>query len=645
VISVMYTRVILYTLLASCWTGQLLSTNVTAGLLLLSYLITGGNYTLYLLYHTAGRDARGAWRYLQLLVLVYVYQKRNLTVSQVFQRTVKKHPDKVALYFEDESWTFKQLDEYSNQLAHFLLEAGFKHGESVALFMENRPEYIGLWLGCTKVGLVPALINFNLRGKSLMHSISAVSASAVIFGKELHEAMTDIQPELPSNVRLYSSGQTRVTRAENLASLLSGQSLGPVPESVTRSLQFSDKLLYIYTSGTTGLPKAAVIKNSRFYFYCGGVYYMNAMYNLKRLVFYDPLPLYHSAGGVVGIGLMMIFGATVVIRQKFSVRNFWQDCIKYDCNGAQYIGEICRYLLSAPQAPEDRSHNVEIMWGNGLRPSIWQQFQERFGVKFIGEFYGATEGNSNVLNIDSKMGSVGFTSVLLPFVYPVSLIRVDEEGEIVRDSRGLCIKCRPGEPGEFVGKIVMGHPARDFQGYVDKVATSSKIITDVFRKGDMYFRSGDLLYADEFGWMYFMDRMGDTFRWRGENVSTVEVESVISSVLEQVDSVVYGVDVPGVEGKAGMAAIVEDAAKFDLDTFLLRLKAELPAYAIPLFVRLVNSIDTTGTFKFRKLDLVREGFNPVLVSDPLFFYNSSSGGYTRLDSCLYEEIVSMKCRL
>lgn len=643
----MYTRLILYTVLASCWTGQLLSTNVTAGLVLLSYLITGGNYTLYLLYHTAGRDARGAWRYLQLLILVYVYQKRNLTVSQVFQRTVKKHPDKVCMYFEDESWTFKQLDEYSNQLAHFLLDAGFKHGDSVALFMENRPEYIGLWLGCTKVGLVPALINFNLRAKSLMHSISAVSASAVIFGKELHEAISDIQPELPSSVRLYSCGQTstKLTRAEDLSCLMAGQSRGPVPESVTRRLQFSDKLLYIYTSGTTGLPKAAVIKNSRFYFYCGGVYYMNAMYNLKRLVFYDPLPLYHSAGGVVGIGLMMIFGATVVIRQKFSVRNFWQDCIKYDCNGAQYIGEICRYLLSAPQSPEDRSHNVEIMWGNGLRPSIWQQFQERFGVKFIGEFYGATEGNSNVLNIDSKMGSVGFTSVLLPFVYPVSLIRVDEEGEIVRDARGLCVKCRPGEPGEFVGKIVMGHPARDFQGYVDKVATSNKIIADVFRKGDMYFRSGDLLYADEFGWMYFMDRMGDTFRWRGENVSTVEVESVISSVLEQVDSVVYGVDVPGVEGKAGMAAIVEDAAKFDLDTFLLRLKAELPAYAIPLFVRLVNSIDTTGTFKFRKLDLVREGFNPVLVSDPLFFYNSSSGGYTRLDSCLYEEIVSMKCRL
>jgi len=643
----MFTRISLYLLWSLAWTGDLINTNVFLGLLLISYLATGGNYTLYLLYHTAGRDARGAWRYLQLLVLVYVYQKRNLTVSQVFQRTVKKHPDKVCMYFEDEKWTFRELDEYSNQLAHFLHSAGFKHGDSVALFMENRLEYVGLWLGCTKIGVVPALINFNLRGKSLMHSISAVSASAVIFGSELSSAINDIQPELTVDIRLFSCGKkfNLVGRSENLQSLMSQQSVHPVPEEVTSKLQFSDKLVYIYTSGTTGLPKAAVVKNSRFYFYCGGVYYMNAMYNLKRLVFYDPLPLYHSAGGVVGIGLMMIFGATVVIRQKFSVRNFWQDCIRYDCNGAQYIGEICRYLLSAPQSPEDRSHNVEIMWGNGLRPSIWQQFTQRFGIKFIGEFYGATEGNSNVLNIESKPGSVGFTSVLLPFVYPVSLIRVDEEGELIRADSGLCIACRPGETGEFIGKIVMGHPARDFQGYIDKVATNSKIIRDVFRKGDMYFRSGDLLYADEFGWMYFVDRMGDTFRWKGENVSTVEVESVISSVLEQVDSVVYGVDVPGMEGKAGMAAIVEDGSKFDLESFLTRLKAELPPYAIPLFLRLVNTIDITGTFKFRKLDLVRDGFNPSNVADPLYFYNASQGRYVKLDQGLYDDIISMRCRL
>jgi len=645
----MYARLVLGSLLASCWLLDILGHRALLLLTILSYLITGGNYTLYLIYHTAARDARGAYRYLRLLINVWFYEKLDLTVPQVFQRTVRKHPNRVCLHFEDQAWTFKQLDEFSNRVAHHLISAGFKHGDSVALFMENRPEYIGVWLGCSKIGAVPALINFNLRGQSLLHSIHSAFATAIIFGGEMTSAVSDIQPELARDIKLMYSGRCpnglRVHQAVNLDHELPNQPSTDVPESVSKRLSFRDKVLYIYTSGTTGLPKAAVVKNSRFYFYCQGVYNMNAMYNLKKLVFYDPLPLYHSAGGVVGVGLMICSGATLVIRQKFSVRNFWKDCIKYECNGAQYIGEICRYLLSVPESPEDKSHQVEIMWGNGLRPSIWQQFTERFNIKFVGEFYGATEGNSNVLNIDSKRGSVGFTSVLIPSVYPVSIIRVDEQAMPVRGPDGLCVPCRPGEPGEFVGKIVQNHPSRGFDGYVDKTATDSKIIRDVLRRGDTYFRSGDLLYADEFGWMYFMDRMGDTFRWRGENVSTIEVESVISSVLEQTASVVYGVDVPGVEGKAGMAAIVEDAAKFDLDRFLINLKAELPSYAIPLFLRVVRNLDITGTFKIRKLDLVREGFNPQLVSDPLFFYNSSSGGYCKLDTCLYEEIISMRCRL
>jgi len=587
-------------------------------------------------------------RYLRLLFYVYSRQKLNITVPVAFQKTAKKYPNRVALYFEDQSWTFKKLDEYSNQVANFLLSAGFKQGESIAIFMENRPEYVGTWLGCTKIGVVPALINFNLRGRSLVHSISAASSTAVIYGAELTSAVNEVYCELGS-IKMFCSGLklcgSTATHSSSLDRELLNFTTEDVPTSVKKCLSFTDKLLYIYTSGTTGLPKAAVVKNSRFYVYCSGLYYMNAMYKLDKLVFYDPLPLYHSAGGVVGIGLMMCFGASVVIRQKFSVRNFWKDCIKYDCNGAQYIGEICRYLLSVPESPEETNHKVQIMFGNGLRPQIWQQFVDRFGVKFIGEFYGATEGNSNVLNIDSKPGSVGFTSVLLPFVYPVSLIRIDENGEAIRDENGLCIKCEPGEPGEFVGKIVKGHPSRGFDGYVDKKATEKKIVHNVLRKGDMYFRSGDLLYMDEFGWMYFVDRMGDTFRWRGENVSTVEVESVISHVLEQTDSVVYGVDIPGVEGKAGMAAIVEDVAKFDLDKFLSRLKAELPTYAIPLFIRLVGSLDLTGTFKFRKLDLVREGYDPSKIEDPLFFYNAAAGGYCKLDSCLYDDIISRRYRL
>jgi len=645
----MYARLFLFSLLACSWWVDLLDTNYVALLLFVAYLVTGGNYTLYLVYHTGPRDFRGAIRYIRLLIHIFIYQKQNLALPHLFERTVKKNPDKVCLYFEDQSWTFRQLDEFSNRVAHFMLSAGFKHGDSVALFMENRPEYVGLWLGCTKVGMVPALINSNLRSRSLLHSINAASCIAIIFGGELTQAVTEIQSELGSNIPVYSYGLgENGTKAQISCCLdqeLENHSSGPVPESVRKTLGFSDKLLYIYTSGTTGLPKAAVVRNPRFYFYSLGVYYGTGMYSLKKKVFYDPLPLYHSTGGVIGIGLMLCLGATVAIRKKFSVRNFWKDCIKYDCNGAQYIGEVCRYLLSVPESAEEKQHGVEIMFGNGLRPHIWNQFTKRFGITWIGEFYGATEGNSNVVNTDCKPGSVGFASVLLPWVLPVSLIRVNQEGEPVRGPDGLCIKCVPGEPGEFVGKIIKGSPSRAFDGYIDQEATKKKILKDVLRKGDMYFRSGDLIYADEFGNMYFMDRMGDTFRWRGENVSTNEVEAVISGVAGQTDTIVYGVDVPGAEGKAGMAAIVETAEHFDLDTFLKNLKAELPSYAIPLFLRIVESLDITGTYKIKKNDFQREGYNPKIVQDPLYFYNSSLGGYCRLDRDLYSDILDMKCRL
>jgi len=644
----MYGRLFLLAVFALSWWVELLGLKIVAVLMFLSYLVTGGKYTIYLAYHTAGRDIRAAIRYFRLLLSVFIYQKRNLAVPHLFQKIAKSKSDQVCLYYEDQSWTFQYLDEYSNRVASFMLREGFKHGDSVALLMENRPEYVGLWLGCTKLGVVPALINTNLRGVSLLHSINAASCVAVIYGTELSRAVADIQSELKGSIRLYSSGDPEECEGMKSCSLdprIAMEPSGPLPDWVQNSLNFKDKLLYIYTSGTTGLPKAAVISNSRFYFYVMGIYYINAMYNLKRLVFYNPLPLYHSAGGVVGIGLMLGCGATVVIRKKFSVRNFWKDCIKYNCNGAQYIGEICRYLLSVPESCEDRQHGVEIMWGNGLRPHIWTQFTERFGITRIGEFYGATEGNSNVVNTECKPGAVGFYSVLLPWVYPVSLIRITEQGNVLRGKDGLAVRCKPGEPGEFVGKIVKGSATKAFDGYIDKKATEKKIVRDVLSKGDMYFRSGDLLYADEFGWMYFMDRMGDTFRWRGENVSTIEVESVISNATGQTDSIVYGVEVPGAEGKAGMAAIVETNGHLDLDIFLNNLRKQLPSYAIPLFVRLVESLDITGTFKIKKVDFQREGYNPMIVQDPLYFYNSSQGGYCKLDVELYSDILEEKCML
>jgi len=422
-------------------------------------------------------------------------------------------------------------------------------------------------------------------------------------------------------------------------------SVEAVPQSVQTCTNFNDKLLYIFTSGTTGLPKAAVIKNSRFYFYCAGMYYLNDLASIPNLVLYDPLPLYHSAGGIVGIGLMMVFGSTVVIRKKFSVRNFWKDCCKYNCNAAQYIGEICRYLLSAPETPEERRHNVQLMFGNGLRPQIWDLFVRRFNIKRVGEFYGATEGNSSVVNIDGKQGAVGFTSVLFPFVYPVRLIKVNENGDVMRDKNGLCVLCKPGEPGEFIGKIVKNHPSRGFDGYVDKEATQKKIAHDVMCKGDMWFRSGDLLIMDEFGWMYFVDRMGDTFRWRGENVSTIEVEAVLSTVLQQQDTIVYGVEVPGVEGRCGMACIVAPSGGLDLASFLAAVKKQLPSYATPIFLRLVQHLDLTGTFKLKKIVMQQEGYNPNVIQDQMFFLDAVKGAYRQLDKCLYNDIIEMRCRL
>ena len=335
------------------------------------------------------------------MCLVYYYQKLNLTVPQAFARTVKRHPQKTALIYEDEAWSFQELEQYSNRVAHFFLREGYKPGQCVALFMENRIEFVGLWLGCTKIGIVPALINSNLAGQPLLHSIHAANARALIIGHEFLEAVQEVKADLDLvHIKVFTSGHnTQIVIPSGVVELekeLANSPTEPVPMSVQTCSNFNDKLLYIFTSGTTGLPKAAVIKHSRFYFYCAGMYYLNNMSSIKNMVLYNPLPLYHSAGGIVGIGLMMVFGSTVVIRKKFSVRNFWKDCCKYDCNAAQYIGEICRYLLSAPETPEERRHSVQLMIGNGLRPQIWDLFVRRFNIKRIGEFYGATEGNSSV---------------------------------------------------------------------------------------------------------------------------------------------------------------------------------------------------------------------------------------------------------
>ncbi|KAG8234395.1 hypothetical protein J437_LFUL014613 [Ladona fulva] len=405
-----------------------------------------------------------------------------------------------------------------------------------------------------------------------------------------------------------------------------------------------DKLMYIYTSGTTGLPKAAVITNLRFMFVAIGVHVMVGL--SEDDIIYDPLPLYHTAGGLIGAGQTLLGGNTVALRKKFSASNFWKDCVMYKCTVAQYIGEICRYLLAVPEKQEEKQHKVRVMFGNGLRPQIWRKFVDRFGVKQIGELYGATEGNSNIINIDGTVGAVGFVPRYARKIYPMALIRVNEEtGEPIRGDDGLCIRCEPGEPGISVAKINNKNAINAFNGYLDKKASEKKVIRDVFSKGDSAFNSGDVLVMDEFGYFYFKDRTGDTFRWKGENVATSEVEAVISNIVGLKDAVVYGVEVPDSEGRAGMAAIVDEAGNLDLEKLAEGMKKSLPGYARPLFLRVLAEVPMTGTYKLKKRDLQQDGYDPSVIKDKLYMCNNSSGKFVPLTPELYADIMSGKVRV
>jgi len=615
------------------------------------WLLTGGMETLLLVIRTLPRDLRAVKKMVQLVVGTKLAEMRNLTVPKMFYSTVQRCPDKVLFYYKDEQWTFQQVEEYSNRVAHYFLAEGFSKGDTVAVFMENRPEFVCTWLGLAKIGVIPALINTNLRAESLHHSILVAGCKAVVFSSSLSGAVSDIFTLLLNGARqtypTYHTGSganvVTVPESKNLDELSREQSVTPVPRKVQDSINFKDKLMFIYTSGTTGLPKAAVIKHARYILASRG---LTSIIGVRPSdVLYCPLPLYHSVGGMISLSGCMNAGISMVVRDKFSASSYFSDCIRYKVTVGQYIGELCRYLLATPPSPHDSGHQIRLMFGNGLRKEIWTQFTQRFNIPNISEFYGSTEGNSNIINFDNTVGAVGFVPVLFSSILPLGLIKVDEEGIPIRDpDTGLCIRCPPGEVGEFVGIIQQNHPVREFSGYSDKESTSKKVLRDVWSKGDVCFRSGDILVADKLGYLYFKDRKGDTFRWKGENVSTAEVEAVISRVTDLSDVVVYGVAVPGCEGRAGMAAIA-DSDKIDLGSLATSLTTKLPAYARPHFLRLAPELDMTGTYKLKKRDLQQDGFNPEKIKDKLYFLDSKSIKYIPLDSDLHFKISSGQMRL
>uniref|UniRef100_A0A4W3K3Q5 long-chain-fatty-acid--CoA ligase n=1 Tax=Callorhinchus milii TaxID=7868 RepID=A0A4W3K3Q5_CALMI len=416
----------------------------------------------------------------------------------------------------------------------------------------------------------------------------------------------------------------------------------PLPVSLRSSITLEDNFIYIYTSGTTGLPKAAIIKHSRALRGCTILRLLNIS---ADDVVYLTLPLYHSSGSLIGICGAIQIGATIVLRRKFSSSQFWDDCRKYNVTVIQYIGEVIRYLCNVPKKDNDRDHKVRTAIGNGLRADVWREFLDRFGDIRVCEFYGATEGNTGFMNYVGKIGSSGRTNFIMKKIMPFNLVKYDiEKEEPVRDANGHCIEVATGETGLLISKITHINP---FTGYAgSKNLTEKKQLRDVFRKGDIYFNSGDLLSLDSDNFIYFQDRVGDTFRWKGENVATTEVADILAMVDFIQEVCVYGVAVPDHEGRIGMAAIkLKDSRELDGEMLYNHVVNHLPNYARPRFLRLQNSIEITGTYKQRKVTLVEEGINPATIRDPLFYLSDTKKTYISMNQATYDSIVSKQVKL
>ncbi len=578
-----------------------------------------------------------------LMLTRHVRPDAKLTIADWTERWARERGDQPAILQQDRVVTWRELDAGANQYARWAKSLGLQKGDVVSILMENRPEFIMAWLGLLKGGMVAALINTHLTGQPLAHSIGLAGAKHLILGSDLADSYAAALSGMASHPTLWATGGHVSTGCENLDAALCAQSDAPMPPDSRDDIFCRDKALYIYTSGTTGLPKAANISHMRL------LHIMSAFQGAVNAGaddrMYDVLPLYHSAGGIAALGPPFLGGGSLVIRTRFSATEFWEDCRRYRPTVFQYIGELCRYLVNTPEHPDERAHNLKIAIGNGLRPEIWSRFQSRFGIPHIMEFYGATEGNVGMINYDGKVGAIGRVPWYARGIQKIRLVRYDlDKGAPARGADGLCTETAGGEIGEAIGKIDPNDPRSRFDGYTSTQETEKKILRDAFAKGDAWFRTGDLMRRDGHGYFYFVDRTGDTFRWKGENVATSEVAEALSVFPGVKEANVYGVEVPGGEGKAGMAALVTDA-RFDLSALAIYLEKNLPFFARPIFLRFQQEIEVTSTFKQRKIELQKEGFDPSVIADPLYVRLASAADYTHLTPDLYRGICDGKTKL
>ncbi len=528
-------------------------------------------------------------------------------VDGVVRRLARRHPLAPMLRTLERTWTAREVEAQTNRYARLWRRHGVGPGDTVAVRLEARPEVLFHQLGLSRIGAAAALVSAQLPPASVDHALRVCGA---------HEWVVDAERQAGLDRELSRLSDHEVRAA------------GKDADSV---------FCHLFTSGTTGRPKAVPIRHRHFLMAGAGINAFGLWLDPTDVVF-TPLPLYHASAQIVAWSSTLAAGACFAFTPSLSVSRYWSDARTLGATVGVYVGELCRYLLSAPPHPDEGGHSIHTFLGNGLRPDVWPDFVARFGDPRVVEFYGATEGNAFLLNRTGRVGSCGRPL----FGWPANnlrLLRYDVASQAhPRSAGGRLQACETGEVGELVGRIGRS-PLERFDGYTDDAATEEKTLRDVFRPGDRYFRTGDLLRRDEAGFYYFVDRIGDTFRWKGENVSTEEVAAALSGHGGAVALAVYGVRVPGCEGRAGMVALVGD---FDPEAFETRAAEMLPPYARPVFVRVCPDLDRTSTMKFKKSRLQAQGFDDC-GEDPV--YVRTVEGYAPLDRALRDALESGRLRL
>ncbi len=567
--------------------------------------------------------------------LFTITSEKEISFGTIIERDAELYADNVAIKFEDIELTFKEYNELVNQYAHYFISLGLKKGDVVDILLQNRIEMLLLIGAVGKIGAVGSLINHDLRKNSLIHSFKTTLGKVIVIGEENLDSFEKVKDELnltEDNLLYFLPDTKEMSCPEGYIDLsLAVKEFPKNNPSTTSEIKTFDNHLYIFTSGTTGLPKAAYFPHHRMTI--GGIMMGQAVGRLaSEDTMYVSTPLFHSNGLAIGVSTVFATGGTLALARRFSVNRFWDDIRKYKATAFNYVGELCRYLMNQPPKPNDADNTVKTVIGNGLRPEIWKEFKKRFGIERVGEVYGTTEsfgGFQNILNFDCTCGYNAGTWAIVNYNI--------EEDEVIEGEDGFMQKVGIGQEGLLIFPVVGDIT---FFGYTDKKATESKYFRDVFKKGDTWINSGDLVRNQGCNHIMFVDRLGDTFRWKGHNISTTEVENIFANFEHVSQASVYGVKIPGTDGRAGMASFapeinIEDFNFKGLATYLLD---NLPSYGVPIFLRIKSELASTSTFKVKKSLLKKEGFDIDIIDDVLYVMLPHESNYVPLTKEIYKDI-------